>query len=59
MFNFIYISTGYDFLMRKVFLAGGELYKNSAGWLVIISGTVTSGAVTSRGIIASTLCWFL
>ena len=45
--------------MRKVFLAGGELYKNSAGWLVIIAGTVTSGAVTSRGIIASTLCWFL
>tara|TARA_B100001059_G_scaffold113589_1_gene113749 strand:- start:73 stop:204 length:132 start_codon:yes stop_codon:yes gene_type:complete len=40
--------------MRKKDIAGGEFYKNSAGWLVIIAGTVTS-----VGIIAGALCWFL
>ena len=45
--------------MRKKDIAGGEFYKNSAGWLVIIAGTVTSGTVISGIIITGILCWIL
>ncbi len=45
--------------MRKKDIAGGEFYKNSAGWLVIIAWTVTSGGIIAGIIITGILCRIL
>ena len=45
--------------MRKKDIAGGEFYKNSAGWLVIIAGTVTSGLLLQGGLLQVHCAGFL